>query len=182
MGPSGVYMGWGWAGWVLRKDMDSMLNLQFLSISQLNNKPDVCLWCSLLFFPQLFHLDQMVSLCLYFPLSWSLAHHTMSSRLPITEARPPLPGYIGSCSVLGMCAAASLPGHIPPETPHLPFSWRRLQLFLPKARWWLYFWNLQFERIPRFLIWELVHYPMDFLWKISRQMSSAVSFGVVCSL
>lgn len=134
MGPFGVYMGWGWAGWVLRKDIDSMLSLQFLSISQLNNKHNVCLWCSLLFFPQLFPLDQMVSLFLYFPLSWSLVRHMMSSRLPVTEAHPPLPAYIGGCSVLGVCAAARLAGLIPPETPHLSFSWGRLLLFLPKCK------------------------------------------------
>lgn len=52
----------------LERTLIPMSSPHFLLTSQFN-KPNVCLCCSLLFFPQLFHLDQMVSLLLYFPLS-----------------------------------------------------------------------------------------------------------------
>ena len=121
-------MGWGWAGWMLAKDINSHVRTHFVGFLSLTTSP-MCLYCSLLFFPQPFHLDQMVSLLLCFPLSeacWS-APVCPSKRLIL------LPAYTGGRWRLGVCSCKPGWAHSV-RTPRLPLSWRKLEWLLPKCK------------------------------------------------
>lgn len=104
--------------------------LIFLLISWFNNKYNVCLCCSLPFFPQLFLLDQMVSLFLYFSIELKLsasfdtlyiAYHIGSCPTPCLQGQ--LQGARDMCSCKPGCVRSS-------RNPS-PFSFKREASVVP---------------------------------------------------